>query len=69
MLSDIEKGIEMNLIPRSSNNLTVRHLTRAEWYFFTEEENQDGYGVFCDAELIYSNCDPMEASYFFDEVK
>ncbi len=59
----------MNLIPRSSNNLTVRYLTPAEWYFFTEEKNQDGYGVFRDAELVYFNRDPMEASYFFDEAK
>jgi hypothetical protein len=46
----------------------VRYIPEKEWYQLTDERNEDGYGVFRDGILIYSNHDPLEASYEFDEV-
>lgn len=57
-----------NLIPRTSQNVEVRYIPEEEWYRLTDERNEDGYGVFRDGVLIYSNHDPIEASYEFDEV-
>jgi hypothetical protein len=56
-----------DLIPRISQNVEVRYISEEEWYRLTDERNQDGYGVFRDGKLIFSNSDPIEASYFFDE--
>lgn len=64
--SEIEMNIK-NLVPRTINNVEVRYIPEIEWYQLTGEPNQDGYGVFRDNKLIYSNHDPIEASYFFDE--
>ena len=57
-----------NLIPRTSKNVEVRFIPEKEWYLLTDERNEAGYGVFRDGVLIYSNHDPIEASYEFDEV-
>ena len=57
-----------DLIPRTSQNVEVRYIPEEEWYRLTDERNEDGYGVFRDGKLIYSNHDPIEASYEFDEV-
>jgi hypothetical protein len=57
----------MQLIPRIKENYSVVEMTPKAWYYLTGKEGQ-GYGVFKDHKLIYSNTDFMEASYFFDEV-
>ena len=57
----------MQLVPRIKDNYSVIQMTPKAWYFLTGE-NGNGYGVFKDYKLIYSNTDMMEASYFFDEV-
>jgi hypothetical protein len=56
----------MQLVPRIKDNYTVIQMTPKVWYFLTGKEGS-GYGVFKDQQLIYSNADMMEASYFFDE--
>jgi hypothetical protein len=56
----------MNLVPRIKDNYTVVKLTPNAWYRLVGEKGE-GYGVFKDYKLIYSNTDMYEASYFFDE--
>jgi hypothetical protein len=55
------------LIPRTSQNVEVRYIPEEEWQELNYERNQDGYGVFRNGILIFSDHDPIEASYFFDE--
>jgi hypothetical protein len=57
----------MQLVPRIKENYTVIEMTPKAWYFLTGEEGQ-GYGVFKYGQLVYSNTDMMEASYYFDEI-
>jgi hypothetical protein len=43
-------------------------LTEKEWFFQTEEENQDGYAVYKNDTIIYLSSDPYEASNQFDNL-
>ena len=57
----------MQLVPRIKDCYTVIKMTPKAWYYLTGEEG-DGYGVFKYGQLIYSNTDMNEASYYFDEI-
>jgi hypothetical protein len=43
-------------------------LNEKEWYFQTEEENQDGYAVYENDKIVYLSSDLYEASNEFDNL-
>lgn len=53
-------------ILESWGTLSVRYLNQASWYWHTEEENEEGYGVFDNDELVFSSCDEYEARVWFE---
>ena len=57
-----------NLIPRHTDKYKVMPLNEKEWYFQTEEENQDGYAVYENDTIVYLSSDPYEASNQFDNL-
>ena len=50
----------------SYENLSVRYLDEDDWYWYTEEENEDGYAVFEDNNIIFKSCDEYEARVHFE---
>ncbi|MEI6882584.1 MAG: hypothetical protein WCK82_14790 [Bacteroidota bacterium] len=62
-------GIDYSdLIPRHTDKYKVMPLNEKEWYFQTEEENQDGYAVYENDTIVYLSSDPYEASNEFDNL-
>jgi len=50
----------------SYENLSVRYLNEDAWYWHTEEENKEGYGVFENDELVFSSTDEDEARLHYE---
>jgi hypothetical protein len=50
----------------SWGTLSVRYLNEDAWYWHTEEEHEEGYGVFDNDELIFSSCDEYEARVHYE---
>jgi hypothetical protein len=62
-------GIDYSdLIPRNIGKYKVMPLSEKDWYFQTEEENQDGYAVYENDKIVYLSSDPYEASNEFDNL-
>lgn len=62
-------GIDYSdLIPRNIGKFKIIPLNEKEWYFQTEEENQDGYAVYNNNDIVYLSSDPYEASNAFDNL-
>jgi hypothetical protein len=50
----------------SWGTVSLRYLNEDAWYWHTEEENGEGYGVFDNDELIFSSCDEDEAAIRYE---
>ena len=50
----------------SWGTLSVRYLNEDAWYWHTEEEHEEGYGVFDNDELIFSSSDEYEARVHYE---
>ena len=50
----------------SWDTLSVRYLNEDAWYWHTEEEHEEGYGVFDNDELIFSSSDEYEARVHYE---
>jgi len=57
-----------NLIPRHIGKYKVMPLNEKQWYFETEEENQDGYAVYENDKIVYLSSDAYSASNEFDNL-
>lgn len=53
-------------ILESWGTLSVRYLDETDWYWYTEEENETGFAVFDNDEIIFKSCDEYDARVRFE---